>query len=151
MELMFGRRLQTRLDLLHPNLGSKVRQNQARQKSAHDYHAKSREFQLESEVLARGFGNDDSTWLPGVICEQREPVSFIVKLDDGRIVLRHIDHIRSRESLAHSDSIVREEEVLADAWVPTTPEDALVDPQTPVTNADPLADPSADSLADPQN
>ena len=106
--------------------------------------------QLGSEVLARGFGNDDSTWLPGVVCEQRGPVSFIVKLDDGRIVRQHIDHIRSRESLAHSDSIVREEEALADAWGPTTPEDALVDPQTPGTNADPPADPSADSLADPQ-
>jgi transposase InsO family protein len=39
-ELMSGRRLRTHLDLLRPNLGSKVRQNQARQKKTHDYHVK---------------------------------------------------------------------------------------------------------------
>ena len=122
-----------------------MRQNQSRQKSTHDYHAKSWEFQLGSEVFARGFGNDVSTWLPGAICEQRGPVSFIVKLDYGCIVWRHIDHTRSQKSLAHPDSTVREEEASADAWLLTTPKD----PQTPATSADSQADQSADCLADP--
>ena len=35
-------------------------------------------------------------WLHGVIVEQTGPVSFRVRLDDGREVRRHVDYVRSR-------------------------------------------------------
>ena len=35
-------------------------------------------------------------WLPGTIQEVRGPVTFQVALDDGRVVRRHVDHVRLR-------------------------------------------------------
>ena len=69
-----------------------VGQNQARQKKTHDYHAKARDFQLGSGVFVVlapcGFH-------AGVVCEQRGPLSFVVKLEDEHIVRGHVDHIKS--------------------------------------------------------
>ena len=39
-ELMFGRQLRSRLDLLKPSLESRVEDNQQRQKEGHDQHAR---------------------------------------------------------------------------------------------------------------
>ena len=36
------------------------------------------------------------TWLEGIILDQIGPVSFQVRLADGRILKRHVDHVRIR-------------------------------------------------------
>ena len=36
-------------------------------------------------------------WIPGVE-EVRGPVSYAVRLEDGRVVRRHVDHLRPRET-----------------------------------------------------
>ena len=45
-ELMFGRELRTRFDLLQPDLASKVSKNQEQQKSIFDTHTKDRNFKI---------------------------------------------------------------------------------------------------------
>lgn len=96
-ELMFGRRLRSPLDKLKPELSRNVRHRQESQKSNHDYHAKEREMSPGCTVYAKNFGRG-KTWLSGVIIEKKSPVSFMVKLTDDRLVKRHIDHLRFRES-----------------------------------------------------
>lgn len=51
----------------------------------------------------RNFATGDN-WLPGSIVESLGPLSFRVKLVDGRLVRRHIDHILFRLG-SHSQQI----------------------------------------------
>ena len=65
-ELMFGRKLRTRLDLLRPDLSSRVRQQEAIQKQNHDTHPKQRDINTGMEVYV--FNNQGAPkWLRGTI------------------------------------------------------------------------------------
>ena len=94
-ELLYGRRLRSQLDLLHPDLGRRVRQEQDRQKQGHDVRSKSREFGVADKVYARNYGSGP-LWLSGTVLELCGAVSYSVQLEDGRQVRRHIDQLRSR-------------------------------------------------------
>ena len=91
-ELLQGRRIRTRLDLLKPNVNKRVEYHQFQQKLAHDSSARKRNFERGDMVFAHSFGTG-SKWLPSVIQEVTGPVSFLVKLQDGRLVRRHQDHL----------------------------------------------------------
>ena len=91
-EMLLGRRPRTRLDLLRPDINSRVQLRQQSQKWHHDQKARERKFQVGDSVSVRNFTTGD-TWLPGTIVESRGPLSFQVKLQDGRTVRRHLDHI----------------------------------------------------------
>ena len=75
--LFLGRPICTRFDLLHPELGSKVRGEQASQKQRHDAHTRFREFAVSDKVMIRD-SQDKSQWRPGTVMEQRGPVSYQV-------------------------------------------------------------------------
>ena len=86
-ELLMGRKPRSHLDLLQPDLSSKVVEKQAAQKKGHDQQAKERVFQKDDPVHARNFG-DGPRWVPGVIVAVNGPCMFEIKLDDGRTVRR---------------------------------------------------------------
>ena len=46
-------------------------------------------------VCVRNFGRDQD-WLAGVVESQTGHLSFRVRLQDGRLVKRHMDHVRQR-------------------------------------------------------
>ena len=109
-ELLLGRQPRSRLDLLHPDTGVKVRESQARQSHGHDKHTRARAFQVGDRVYVRNFVGVP-TWLEGTILDQIGPVSFQVRLADGRIRKRHVDHVRIRyqeENAMPSEPIVVE-------------------------------------------
>ena len=98
-ELIFGRKLRTRLvqDLFQPDLGNKVRQQQATQKQNHDAHSKQRGFEVGTTVYV--FNNHGtSKWLPGTIKQINGPASVLVKLSDGRTFHWYIDDINVRST-----------------------------------------------------
>ena len=93
-ELMFGRNLRTRLDLLLPNLSARVEQSQSRQKQEHDVHARDCTFTVGSKVFVRDF-RGPTKWVPGTILNKFGTYSYSVLLDGaGILVRRHADHIR---------------------------------------------------------
>ena len=94
-ELLLGRRLRTRLDLLKPHTADRVEQKQSQQKAHHDARAKSCIFMLGDAVFVKNYGSG-LRWLPGKIEQVTGPVSFQVKLDDGRTRRCHQDQIRIR-------------------------------------------------------
>ena len=94
-ELMFGRRIRTRLDLLKPDLSRTVRARQEHQKKTHDAHARPRDLAIGATVYAKNFGQGPP-WLPGVIKDLTGPVSYTIEVEDGRIFWRHVDHVRVR-------------------------------------------------------
>ena len=91
--LFLGRPIRTRFDLLRPELGRKVRGEQARQKQRYDAHTRFREFAVGDKVMIRD-GRDKSQWRPGTVMEKRGPVSYQVELESGVIQHRHVDHLR---------------------------------------------------------
>ena len=99
-ELMFGRQLRTRFDLLHPNVQEKVVKKQDKQKEYFDRSAKERKFSRGDDVYIRNFSQGTKVkWIPGVIVEQIGRVVFRVRLQNSTtIVKRHKNQIRARIS-----------------------------------------------------
>ena len=85
-ELLMGRVIQSHLDLVKPRVGRTVRRSQ----ELHDSHSRERTFVVGVEVLAREFVNNKRLWTPGVVTETLGPLTYLVRLDDGRIIRRHI-------------------------------------------------------------
>ena len=90
-----GRRLLTLLDRMRPSVASRVARAQARQKIGHDQSSHDRQFHLGDSVFVRNFAVGP-TWIAGCITAENGPRSFTVELNDGRVVKRHLDHVRSR-------------------------------------------------------
>jgi len=72
----------------------------------YDVHCKDRQFCTGDSVFVKNFGRG-LEWLPGVVDLIKGPVTYVVKLTDGRVVKRHVDHIRIRtseqSSVTHDD------------------------------------------------
>ena len=93
-EMLFNRKVRTRLDLVQPSVERRVDQKQIQQKLYHD-RAACRKFIVGSLVYIKNFGTG-SKWLPGVVVKVTGPVSYVVKLSDGREQKRHVDHMLAR-------------------------------------------------------
>ena len=94
-EMLLGHCLKSRLDLLKPITAERVEANQWKQKKQHDTKANDRCFKEGDTVFIRNFQSGDK-WLPGVICQRTGPVSFVVKLVDGRERRCHQDQLQKR-------------------------------------------------------
>ena len=97
-ELLMGRKLRSRLDLIMPSVKETVEKKQFAQQWYHDKRARHRELVVGDPVWVRNYGKDKK-WIEGVISEVTGPVSFNVELKTGQIVHRHVDQLmfRARE------------------------------------------------------
>ena len=66
-------------------------QKQLQQKLNHD-HSTRRDYKVGDSVYFRNFSNGPK-WLPGVVMQLTGPLSYTVKLPNGRWLKRHVDHI----------------------------------------------------------
>ena len=96
-ELLMGRKLKSRFELLKPNIAARVEHKQQEQKCSHDAHAITRQLQEGDRVYARDFRQGQS-WLTGTIVMCLGPVSFKVEISDRQIIHRHQDHLRKRSA-----------------------------------------------------
>ena len=83
-ELLLGRRPRSRLDLLKPNTADR-----------HDQRSRVRNFTVGEDVFVRNHLQGDQ-WLPGSIEQKTGPVSYRVKLTNGKVRRCHQDQIRNR-------------------------------------------------------
>ena len=96
-ELLMGRKPLSRLDLLNPDLRTRVENKQQDQKERHDNLAKRRSLKPGDLVYARNYAQGEK-WIPGKIEERTGPVSFEVELNDNQRIRRHQDQVISREN-----------------------------------------------------
>ena len=94
-ELMFGRKLRSQLDQIKPSLQRQAHKSQDQQRKSHDKRSKARSFTQDEQVYVRNYGPGPK-WLPGVVVKLQGSVLLEVRLEDGRIVRRHVDQLRSR-------------------------------------------------------
>ena len=92
--LFLGHNLRTRLDPMLPSVQERVEVKQVDQKSHHDIHSKLRHFDPGQHVMIRDKRPTALTaWVPGVIVQQRGPLTYLVKMCDGQLWKRHTDHL----------------------------------------------------------
>ena len=94
-EFMLKTPPQIRFDLLRPSVQDKVLEKQAYDKQRHDTHAAERTFMTGDSAWALNFQGKPK-WMPTVIESQLGPLTFTVRLSDGRLWKRHQDHLRER-------------------------------------------------------
>ena len=133
-QLLLGRRLRSKLDLLVPRVESTVEAAQLGQKKYHDVKAKARTFDAGQSVWAQNYRPGEK-WLPGVVMEKVGPVSYRVEVQ-GQIWRRHVDQLLQREERA-GDSPMSDPVILND--VPLTGELPLPPVIPPVEAAVPAA------------
>lgn len=101
-ELMFGRRLRSRLDLLNPwdSVAAKVADNQQKQSFHHTSFPRKLNLQIDSPVMIRNYsrGQGGPKWIPAQIQQQTGPLSYRCELPTGGIAKRHQDQIIPRTS-----------------------------------------------------
>ena len=120
-ELLLGHRPRSVLDLMKPDLSSKVQQKQEAQKVHHDKSAKHRQFQIGDAVYVKDFTAHKS-WIPGIVSEVKGPLSYHVTIADGRVFRRHVEHIRPRTCTATAaDSSASDTEIPPITTAPNTP------------------------------
>ena len=114
-ELLMNRKIHTRLDLLYPDVESRVAKNVSRQKAMHDVHAKAREFLVGQRVRVRNL-RDGPKWVPGVVVGRQGPLSYVVQTTGGEVWKRHVDQI---EEVGDPGSVLSEEELIPTVERPT--------------------------------
>ena len=94
-ELVMGRRLRSRLDLLKPSIEQTVTNKQLQRKEVYDRHCRHHTFKTGEKVFMKN-QNKGKKWLAGSIIKETGPVSYQVKLGDGRVMRCHQDQLRPR-------------------------------------------------------
>ena len=106
-DLVMKYKPRTRLDLIQPSLHKRVLMKQGYEMQRHNVHAKDRVFYAGDPVWAVNFQGSPK-WMPGVLEQQLGPVSYVVRLQDGRLWRRHQDHLKTRRP-EENDTIMREQ------------------------------------------
>ncbi|XP_046854150.1 uncharacterized protein K02A2.6-like [Xenia sp. Carnegie-2017] len=88
-EILMGRRLRTRLDILHPSLANKM------DKKSHQLpKLTKRKLEIRDPVMVKDYRARRDRWIQGVIQMKLSPVTYRVLVDDV-LWKRHIDQLRS--------------------------------------------------------
>ena len=102
-QLLMGRQLRSRLDLVVPNVAKRVQHAQVTQKEHHDAHSKARQFIIGDHILARNYAGSPQ-WLPGCVTSVLGPVSYEITLEDGRRWRRHQDQLQLLKAIRTENS-----------------------------------------------
>ena len=124
-EMLMGRRPRSLLDLTFPDIQQRVRQKQQVQKQCYDTGAKNRAFDIGDEIYIVNHSKVIKTkWISGTIIKQNGPVTFCVKLSDGRIVKRHQNQMRHTYDNSMEDRLDMSE--IPDIEIPSVPAKSIV-------------------------
>lgn len=91
-ELLIGRRLRSRMDLIRPDERTNVAQSQDRQQQSYNVRVRPRDFAVGDEVWVKTFSKGEAKWSFGIIQKQIGPVTFLIKVND-QVMKRHVDHV----------------------------------------------------------
>ena len=94
-QLLLGRPLRTRLDLVKPNLNRKMvnQQHQQSIKAANEKGRQRRQLEVGDSVMSRDY-RGDLKWRSGLIVKKTGPLMYEVQVAPGIIWRRHIDQLR---------------------------------------------------------
>ncbi|XP_019858297.1 PREDICTED: uncharacterized protein K02A2.6-like isoform X2 [Amphimedon queenslandica] len=108
-ELFLGRLLRTRLDLMKPEIYQEVERQQAHQKHYFDRRGCDRVFTLGQNVLVREYCRGGVKWSFGQITGICGPLSYWIKLEDGRQVRRHVEQLKKGSARDRVDKDINDD------------------------------------------
>jgi transposase InsO family protein len=111
-ELLFGRKLRTRLDLLRPTLHDRVARKQAADAARYDQRTQDRAFADRDRVLVRWYTGAER-WRSGTILRRTGPVSYEVQVGD-EVLRRHVTQLRIDYTSLPNRSETQDEAILAE-------------------------------------
>ena len=96
--MMFGREVRSKTDVIKPErkVHERVWKTQENSEMRYNHNATNREFEIDDEVYYRNFGIGPK-WVAGVIEKRMGYAMYVIRLNDGSKVNRHIDQIRARK------------------------------------------------------
>ena len=119
-EFMLKTPPKTRFDLLRTSGQDKVLEKQAYDKQRHDTNAAERTFMTGDSAWALN-SQGKPKWMPTVIeNHQLGPLTFTVRLSDGRLWKRHQDHLRERRP-DETESVGAEQQRRPEVLLPPPP------------------------------
>ena len=94
-QLLLGRPLRTRLDLVKPNLNRKMvnQQHQQSIRAANEKGRQCRQFEVGDRVMSRDY-RGDLKWRWGLVVRKTGPLMYEVEVAPGIIWRRHIDQLQ---------------------------------------------------------
>lgn len=92
-ELLNRRRFRTRFDMMHPFSVKPTAQRQINSNKE----VPVRIFRLQDKVWLRNYSGGEK-WIKGEIFKVKGPVRFLVRIENGPIVSRHVNQLRKRDS-----------------------------------------------------
>ena len=95
--LLLNKEVRTRLSMIQSDLDRRIQRKQTDQCNFHEKRAASRYF-AEGDRVYTHCGGPRITWIPGIVQSLTGPLSYLIKLQDGRVVRRYVDHIRARHA-----------------------------------------------------
>ena len=141
-ELLLGCRLRSRLK---PHTAERVEKNQMKQKEQHDLRSRERKLEVGENVFVRNY-HHGNRWIPGTVEQKNGPVSFRVKLTDGRDRRCHQDQLCKR-SVEVSQDLCSEPELVTSTPVisvpSTTPTDSSTTTTEPISQESKPPDPTS--------
>ena len=95
VQLLLGRPLRTRLDLVKPNLNRKMvnKQHQQSFRAANEKSRQCRQLEVGDSVMSRDY-QGDLKWRSGLIVKKTGPLMYEVQVAPGIIWRRHIDQMK---------------------------------------------------------
>jgi hypothetical protein len=131
-ELMWGRRLSSKLDMVLPDAELKSQEAQDRQKWSHDSHSADRHFGVNDTVYVRNYGVGQQ-WLSGRVVGLQGLAMYRVRLDSNHVIIRHVNQLRHR--VVTTDSTGVDSSDLSDVGVPETGDSTeTVEPESAETD-----------------
>ena len=100
---------------------------QGQQKTAHNLHAKSREWFVGQSVMAKNF-RPGPDWISGIIIEKLGPLSYLVETSAQQVWRRHVDQLRLFEKHKTQSELDEPNQMNSDS---------LIEPDSSPTSADP--------------
>ena len=102
-EMLIGRRIRTRLDLLHP-CQPQIPKSASQQKVYYDLHTKPKQFLVGESVWIKNF-RANKRWLPGTIKGRRGKVMYTVTAEGSTTMWhRHANQLRVRSVILPSSN-----------------------------------------------
>ena len=98
-QLMFGRPMRSRLDLLRPNIAARVVKKQEYQKQYHENEKIPIQFESGHKVYIKNFSGSGPRWLPGTVSRRVGKVFYEVSTEEGGTMKRHKNQLRPRTEL----------------------------------------------------
>ena len=108
-ELMTGRQMRTKLDLLKPQVNTTTERQSKMEQQFNEHHgAKAKEFEIGDKVFVKQHSaNNKWRWVSGEILRKRGAVMYYVQTDE-RIVSAHANQLKRRFTFIGNDNVLLE-------------------------------------------